>query len=41
MIYNITIVLRLPKVKGWGYWTCGQAKLSITSGGPAGLVMIM
>ena len=30
---------RLPKAMVWGYWTCGQAKSSTTSGGPAGHVM--
>ena len=30
---------RLPKVREWEYWTCGQTKSSITSGGHARLVM--
>ena len=36
-----TSLCRLPKVKEWEYWTCGQIKLSTTSGGRARLVTII
>lgn len=38
-MYSQQFPNRLPKVKEWESWTCGQTKSSITSGGHARVVM--